>query len=85
MDQLIAGSYARALPEYLAPLRLMTPWDAANETQEILLAAISDLPDDFVRDGDSAIHRNALLHPGAVIDDSVVIEAGAIVSERLTR
>lgn len=79
MDPLVAGSYARTLPTYLAPLESARPWDAAAETEELLLEAMSGLPGEFTRDGDVAVHHRALIHPSAVISGAVVVEDGAVV------
>lgn len=74
LDEFIAS-----LPRWLAPHAGTTPWAAATATGSIVEASRDTLGGDFLRRDGFAVHRQADVHPSAVLSGVGMIDAGATI------
>lgn len=56
-----------------------TPWDMCANAAEVVRAALRTLGAEFAVSGDVAVHRAAVVEPGAVIRGPAIVSAGCVV------
>lgn len=64
----------------LAPWREAAPWELTSEASQIVSRLVATLVSDFVIERDVAIHRFAVVEPGATIKGPAIIGARCLVA-----
>lgn len=55
------------------------PWELTDQLSEILVKLSAKLGDEYEMRGNAFIHRTATVHPTAVLQDTVIINAGVSI------
>src|SRR5687768_3909710 len=69
------ASFQRVFPEHV----LKSPWSITQKLEEILLEKIKSCGDEFIVDGNVAIHKTAKVENGVVLKGAVYISENCFV------
>lgn len=67
------GNYIKLFSSVFAELSIMTPWEITKNLQKILSNKIEKLAENFAVNNGIAIHKTAVIEPGAILKAPVII------------
>lgn len=59
--------------DYHLNFKIKYPWEITNQLEDIVKELMSDLSDDFIIDGNIAIHKNAEIEEGAILKGTIIV------------
>ena len=76
---MLISRFTAAAARFPGAITALPPWRVLAQVDELVREVLNDLPEEFRRAGEAAVHRSAVVHESAVLAGPVIVSAGCLI------